>query len=333
MLLSLAVGAACGVLYGLLTYLWLRDSNPAVGVMVASYLFLVPLGLGLISSLFVPRGLGVGPFIGYAAATVAVFLVVALVVGWEGLICISLAAPAMFVCAALGALIGYALRRWRGRTPALLLGAALPALLGPLEARTSAPQEYRTVSDSIVIHASAAQVWKQIRSVPLIRPAEVPRAWVYAIGLPRPREAVLAGSGVGAARTASFEGGLSFLETVTDWAPGERLAFRIEARDPGGLDPHVRVGGAFFDVVSGRYQIEAVGPGTVVLHLDSTQRLSTHFNAYTGFFTQAIMHSLQASILQVIRARAEGEGTARWPAPAPRTVRALDPVQALDSAP
>ena len=317
-LLSLAVGAACGVLYGLLTYAWMRSENVLAGVMVASYLFLVPLGLGLISSRFVPRGRGFGAYLGFAAATVGIFLVVALIVGWEGLICVSLAAPAMFVCGAIGALIGYALRSWGGRTPALLLGAALPAVLGPLEGRQAAPLEYRTAETSLVIHADATRVWEQIRSVPLIAPAELPQGWAYAIGLPRPREAVLAGEGVGAARTATFQGGLSFLETVTDWAPGRRLAFRIEARDPGGLDPHVRVGGAFFDVLSGRYDIEPVAPDVVVLHLTSTQRLSTHFNAYTGFFTQAIMRDLQGSILQVIRTRAERTGLRFSAAPATR---------------
>lgn len=306
MLLNLAVGALCGVGYGLLSYVWLRDGGDATGVMVASYLFLVPLGLGLISSLFVPRGLPVGPAIGFAAATVAVFLVVALIVGWEGLICISLAAPAMFVCGIVGGLIGYALRRARGRVPAVLLGAGLPLLLGPLEQGRTAPTEYWAAADSIVIYAEPAQVWAQIRSVPLIHDREIPNGWVYAIGLPRPREAVLSRDGVGAVRVARFEGGLSFVETVTDWAPGARLAFRIQARDPGQLDPHVRVGGAFFDVQSGRYDLEAVAQGVTVLHLTSTQRVSTHFNAYTGFFTRAIMHDLQRSILQVIRNRAEG---------------------------
>lgn len=44
-----------------------------------------------------------------------------------------------------------------------------------------------------------------------------------------------------------------------------------------------------------------------MLHLESRQRLSTDFNAYAGLWTDAVMRTLQNSILQVIKARSESE--------------------------
>ncbi|MEF2279017.1 hypothetical protein V3W47_11975 [Deinococcus sp. YIM 134068] len=334
---GMVTGAVAGVGYGLLVYLWLHHLNGDVGVMVSTYLFAVPFALAVLSAQFVPpptsRTLaapieeapdawGDAPLprvrpptthplaeaVLISFATITTFLVVATVTGFEGVLCAFLAAPAMYVVALPGALLGLGLRSlWRrGRTGGLLFTLGLPLLLGPLEQARPLPSEYRTVADSILIHAPPGAVWTQIRSVPRIEDHEIRAGWAHSIGLPRPREAVLNRDGVGAARLATFDGGLSFLETITDWEEGRRLAFRIEARDPGGLDPHVRVGGRFFDVTSGRYELEEVAPGLTLLHLSSTQRVSTHFNGYTAFFTGAIMHDLQRTILEVVRDRAEG---------------------------
>ncbi|WP_216320214.1 SRPBCC family protein [Deinococcus aestuarii] len=334
---GMGAGALAGVGYGLLVYLWLHRLNGDVGVMVSTYLFAVPFALAVLSAQFVPppgprapaapseegpdpwgdpplprpqRFPPLAEAVLISFTTITTFLVVATVTGFEGVLCAFLAAPAMYVVALPGALLGLGLRTlWRrARTGALLLTLGLPALLGPLEQARPLPGEYRTVTNDVLIQAPPQAVWRQIRSVPRIEDREIHAGWAHLIGLPRPREAILDRDGVGAVRVAIFDGGLSFRETVTDWEEGQRLSFRIRAQDPGGLDPHVRVGGRFFDVLSGTYTLEEVAPGVTLLHLSSTQRVSTHFNGYTAFFTQAIMHDLQRTILEVVRDRAQGRG-------------------------
>ncbi|MBZ9750008.1 SRPBCC family protein [Deinococcus sp. HMF7604] len=330
---GVVLGAVAGALYGLGVYLWLhvlqRSSEGAAGVMVASYLFLVPFVLGLLSAALALRprptlpppepdafgevraaqAPGLLAALGVAALSTTVFLVTALVLGFEGVLCAFLAAPVMYVMAGLGAALAYGLRRWwgRGQAGALLLTAALPALLGPLEGRLAPPVVYRVVTNDVLIQAPPELVWTQIRSVPRIEDREIRAGWAHAAGLPRPREAVMSRTGVGAVRTATFDGGLSFTETVTDWQPGRLLSFRIQASDPGQLDPHVRVGGQFFDVISGTYRLEELSPGVTLLHLSSTQRVSTHFNGYAAYWTQAIMRDLQRTILEVVRDRTEAQ--------------------------
>ncbi len=58
-------------------------------------------------------------------------------------------------------------------------------------------------------------------------------------------------------------------------------------------------------MLEGRYRIEPIAPGRVRLHLASRHRLSTHFNLYSGLWTDAILRETQAYILDVIRRRAE----------------------------
>jgi hypothetical protein len=145
--------------------------------------------------------------------------------------------------------------------------------------------------------------------VPLIRPEEQHPALFTRLGFPRPLSATISRPGVGAIRHARFEGGVLFLETVTDWVPERLLRFTIAAQTdsipPSTLDRHVTIGGPYFDVLSGRYNIQRDSSGGVTLHLTSELRVSTHFNFYAAIWADAIMQSIQLNILEVIRARAE----------------------------
>jgi hypothetical protein len=103
-----------------------------------------------------------------------------------------------------------------------------------------------------------------------------------------------------------------FVETITEWDEPRRLAFSIRAdtKDipPQTFDEHVTIGGKYFDVLTGTYSIEDLGNGYVILHLSSSQRLSTRFNLYTGLWTGGLMADLQNYILRIVKNRCEGLG-------------------------
>ena len=110
---------------------------------------------------------------------------------------------------------------------------------------------------------------------------------------------------------APGELGLQFVEKVTDWKANEKLGFSIEA-DPKAtplttLDEHVTVGGAFFDVLSGTYEIHRLNARECELVLYSQHRISTHFNFYARLWSRYLMSEIQWNILQVIKQRAEKE--------------------------
>ena len=65
------------------------------------------------------------------------------------------------------------------------------------------------------------------------------------------------------------------------------------------------IGGKYFDVLSGTYWIEDIGSGNVVLHLSSSQRLSTRMNFYSHFWTGFLMADLQNYILSILKKRCE----------------------------
>jgi hypothetical protein len=285
------------------------------GVMTVAFLFLVPAAIGFATVFLGERqerwSWWAKLFFPWLPALIC--LAGALLLAWEGLICIVLWVPLFLVTSTLGGVIagiaGAVARSRRARSATLAGCLLLPFAVAPLEHLRALPDERRVVPNVIDIHADPATVWANIARVPAIQPAELGFTWTHLMGFPRPIAATLSREGVGGVRHATFERGVLFVETVTAWEPQRRLAFAIAA-DPASipaaaLDQHVTVGGPYFDVLDGEYRIEPLGPGRVRLHLQSTHRLSTRFNAYSGLWTDFILRDVQDAILEVLKRRCE----------------------------
>ncbi len=137
------------------------------------------------------------------------------------------------------------------------------------------------------------------------------RGWLTSsLGLPRPVLAELDYNGVGGYRKAIFEKGLVFHETVIQYQDCRKMRFTIVANPheipSTAMDEHVVVGGNYFDVNDGTYELQKLGNGIYRLHLYSHFKLTTTFNFYAGLWAGWIMKDIQNNILQVIKQRAEG---------------------------
>jgi hypothetical protein len=307
---SVTLGTCYGLIFRFSDRIHFFGTSPReTMLMTLAFLVAGPFAIGYITIHFASQQ-GVRPWWQWVLAPWLPVLLVGLVTFLfrvEGLICIVFAMPlALLLASAGGVAAGLVGRR---KTRAVLSVACLPILLAPVESRLPSPEAHRMVENQIAIHAAPATVWRNIERVPAIDARELKATWAHAIGFPRPVEATLSHEGVGGVRHASFERGLLFIETVNEWEPERRLGFSIHADTAHipltTLDEHVTVGGRYFDVLRGEYRIEPVEGGGVILHLESEQRLSTDFNGYAGLWTEAVMSSLQESILEVIRKRCE----------------------------
>jgi hypothetical protein len=310
---STLISIIIAVVYGLTFRLVVGRNwtfNSGLWVMTTAFLFGGPLVIGVLTVGGASEALKkkmpfwiFGPWLPTTIVCALVFLFRV-----EGAICIVMGLPIMLFGSSVGGLIAGLYARKLGRSTTVCI-AILPFLLAPAQARLKDPMQFRTVSSEIRIHAPADVVWRNIARVPAISPNELQPNWTHRIGFPRPVEATLSYEGVGGVRHASFEHGLLFIETITAWNPEHRLAFGIHADTanipPTTLDEHVSVGGRYFDVLDGEYSLESLANGDILLHLTSRQRLSTGFNEYAGFWTDAVMQNLQTSILEVIRHRCE----------------------------
>ena len=290
--------------------------RPGFQIVSLTFILLVPTCMGALVTFMAFRVLGIEAIRGSTLWTVLapfqmmlLALFGSLFIRLEALLCVVVASPLMFVPTIAGGLLMGAFLKANQRKLPVTVFVLLPLAMGPLEETWKAPAKTVVITDSIDIQAPPEAVWREIASVPAIPSDQVPFQWIYFLDFPRPIAAVIDREGVGARRLATFERGVSFFEVVTEWEPGKSLALSVDA-DPAfiphtAFDEHIIVGGRFYDVLDGRYEIQTTATGSRLV-LSSTHRLSTPFNAYAGFWSTWVMNQIQGSILTVLKARAEG---------------------------
>ena len=170
------------------------------------------------------------------------------------------------------------------------------------------PANY-TAYTFIDIEAPKESIWEHVLRVKEISEAEDRGTLTNFLGFPRPVKAELDTGAVGGSRKAIFSRGLVFDEVVTEYKHQQKMSFTIDA-DPykipsTAMDEHVVIGGNYFDVLDGTYELQPLGNGRYRLHLYSHFEMKTTFNFYAGWWGDWIMSDIQNNILQVIKTRCE----------------------------
>jgi hypothetical protein len=243
---------------------------------------------------------------------VFIFFVLTLALSWEGWACWIMALPLFLIAASIGGSIGayFKLRNKDGKIYVSML-MLLPLLIAPFERMIgSIPGTYEAYT-FIDINSTADKIWANVTRVKEI-PEEQDKGWLTkSMGFPRPVKAELNFLGVGAYREAIFTNGLVFHETVTEYVDKKKMKFSIKAYPheipSTTMDEHIVIGGEYFDVLNGTYELEKLNEKSYRLHLYSHFKLTTTFNFYASWWAKWIMKDIQNNILQVEKQRAEEE--------------------------
>lgn len=286
------------------------------GVMTIGFLFFMPFAMGALLVYFSNIELVKKNWYCVLMPWIPVFLFLAitLLFSIEGLACWLMALPLFMLAASLGGIIGARtkINRENGKTLHISLIVLLPLILSPLEQQLAQiPGRYKAYT-SIDIHASKEQIWSHVTRVSEIS-AEQDKGWLTrTLGFPRPIKAELNYEGLGGYRKAIFDKGLVFDETVIDYDHERKMTFTIRANPfdipSATMDEHVVIGGDYFDVLNGTYELQQLDNDTYRLHLYSHFKLTTSFNFYASWWAGWIMKDIQNNILQIIKTRAEHEG-------------------------
>lgn len=310
-------GLLYGVIYGLVAraifLLELSDNAliPTYGLMTISFMFLVPFVVGLIvaynydavtsSRKIVKLSMPIFGVIGLISVTV--------LMGGEGIICALMALPIFALMSLLGGFVGVRVFYRDKSKVKLSFVLFIPFLFVPIENYLGLTEKIFIEETSIDIVSDKKTVWENITRVKEISNEENNYTLFQFMGFPRPIQAELDTIAVGGVRKAVFDRGLFFTEIVTVVELHHILAFEIKADPnsipPTALDEHVLVGGKYFDVLEGKYEIEEIDGNKIRLHLTSEFRLSTSFNFYSGFWAKLIMRDIQKNILKIIKVRSE----------------------------
>jgi hypothetical protein len=310
-----ATGVVLGALYGLLLRVGFEAGhiNDLLEIMSVAFLFIAPFAVGAIAVFFAnsdtqPLSVLMQMYVGLTS--MLFFLIGMLALFLEGVICIALLTPVFFSAAILGGLLmGLITKYARRPRSALCTIALLPLIVGPMEAHQLIDPSQHTVTTSIVIHASPESVFSQLTTVHDIRPGELGTSFVHLIGLPKPIEASMEGQGIGAVRTSRWEKGVSFKEIVSEWEPPKRLHYVFDIPPHSipkeALDRHVELGGQYFTVLDGGYDLERLPDGTTKLELSTTYLNKSHLTAYGNLWANLVLNDFHHSILVLIKHRSE----------------------------
>lgn len=281
-------------------------------VMSISFLFCLPTVVGALAIYFSDieqvRKLWYRVFVPWIP--ILVFLVITLAVALEGWACWLMVLPLFLIAASLGGLLGgYFKMKKQSANVYISVFALLPLLMSPIEAMVgSIPGTYEAYT-FIDINAPADVIWSNVTRVQEINEAQ-DKGWLtQTLGFPRPVKAELNYEGVGAYREAIFTNGLVFHETVSEYIHQKKMVFSIKAYPheipSTTMDEHVVIGGNYFDVLNGTYELEKLNATTHRLHLYSHFKLNTTFNFYASWWAKWIMKDIQNNILQVEKQRSE----------------------------
>lgn len=308
-LIPIAFAIILRLIFGTESWNWMFS------VMSVTFLFCLPLIVGFLTVFLSGRSLAkiwvyriFAPWV-----PIIVFTLITLFVDLEGWACWMMILPAFLVEATIGGILGGYIRlRKRSRTVHISLIVLLPFVFAPIEQRIGSFSKTYEAYTYIDINSTPEKIWDNVTRVRLIT-EEQDKGWLTrSLGFPRPLSAELDSLGVGGYRKAYFTKGLVFHETVTEYVDRRKMAFTIKAYPheipSTTMDEHVVIGGDYFDVLDGIYELEELNESTYRLHLSSRFRLYTTFNFYAGFWAKWIMKDIQNNILQVEKMRAETQG-------------------------
>lgn len=229
-----------------------------------------------------------------------------LLLAFEGLLCIFMAAPILIPLVWLGMLLGRSLARIGAGTSAAGVFLILPGGMLAFDQRPNATPEREIVS-SVEVAAPPEVVWRHVVAFSDLPP---PRHWMFALGIAHPVRARIEGSGVGAVRRCEFSTG-PFVEPITHWEEPRRLAFRVTEHplpmkelSPWG-DIHPPHLDGWFRATRGEFRLVPLPGGRTRLEGSTWYALDLAPETYWRLWAETLVHAIHDEVLEHVKSLAE----------------------------
>lgn len=228
----------------------------------------------------------------------------------EGSICLAILSPFFLVCSSVGGLCMYIFRRVVSVKKSHLGAFALlpfAMLLG--EGQMRLPDSYHEIRQTIVVHASAKDIWWQIMNARNIQANELPLSLVHLIGVPKPVEGVNVQTPGGEVRNSRWEHGVHFQALVTQRKENESITwhyhFDADSFPPGTMDEHVAIGGKYFDLGDTTFNLHPLSDNSTQLEIIAHYRVTSSINAYAVPVAALLGNDFVRTILTLYKTRSE----------------------------
>jgi len=137
-----------------------------------------------------------------------------------------------------------------------------------------------------------------------------PSQWFFRLGIAYPQRATIVGSGVGAVRRCEFSTG-AFVEPITAWEPGRRLAFDVESQPAPmhELSPYRHVHPPHLDGYlrskRGEFRLVALPGGRTRLEGSTWYELELYPQDYWTLWSDGCIHLIHRRVLDHVKKLSE----------------------------
>jgi hypothetical protein len=232
-----------------------------------------------------------------------------LAVGYEGLLCISMALPLALPLGAVGGWIFYRSAFSIGQTQGLVMMLFLPS--ASLVWDVSARPEVFEVHSAVEIAAPPERVWKHVVT---FSDLPEPDEWYFRAGLAYPQRARIMGSGPGAVRYCEFSTG-PFVEPIQVWNEPRLLRFNVtENPEPmhewspyaNVLPKHLH---GYLVSKRGQFRLTELANHHTLLEGTTWYQHGLWPAEYWRWWSDAMIHRIHLRVLNQIRTLAEADVT------------------------
>lgn len=311
-------------IYGLISRLMFGMLGDIMGIMTASFFVIGPLVIGFLTVIFMPRK----KVLSNAAAffipwlTCLALLVITYALNVEGMICWVMAYPLFAVEAGVGGLIANKIRKrkymgiddmenynmWTGKDKlSISLLMLLPFICATIEGERFTNRQDITITQSLVIDATAATVWEAIGSTKEV--AKKHAGYSGMLGFPHYVKTTQDKFALGGKRKAVYERGLYFDETISGYVKEKLLVLDIKTDPynipPTVMDEHILIGGKHLDILQDVYRLVALPNDKSRLSISSHFFINTPFNWYAGLWARLLMNDILNGTLEMVKERVE----------------------------
>lgn len=277
-----------------------------------SFAFLLgfPFVAGIVIMRFRPKGSfrTFGGAIAWLIGIMSLSIMTSLVSGLEGMICVAMAIAPILLGSLLGGIVYLQVMRWNEHKSGMVNVVTLPILAFSVLGVSPVQPRIYEISNTIIVDAPTHVVFEMVKTIPNISPHEVPTRTSHLLGVPKPTSAVWIDSPSGAVRHSHWGEDVHFRERITAFEKDQEIAWVFEFPEgwaaDGIEDPHVRVGGRYFDVLSGGYFLRDLD-GKTQLSLTTRTYDSSGLGFYARFWHEFFFEDFHEVILILIQSRSE----------------------------
>lgn len=230
------------------------------------------------------------------------------ITGQEGLLCIAVAIVPILLGALAGGFIYLLLLRWKDDSKGALTAVTIPIVALVILGMPHKEAQIYTITNEIIIDAPTAVVFNMIKTIPDISPDEIPTRASHLLGVPKPTAAIWEETTSGAVRHSFWGNDVHFREVITNIEDNRLIAWDFAFPEgwvaDGIEDPHVKVGGRYFNVVSGEYVLTDIN-GKTRLSLTTRTYDNSGLGPYAEFWHHFFFEDFHEVILHLVKNRTE----------------------------